>query len=128
MVMALFSRVLVGSLAVFAFLMSPRSAAVGQTTADTPKLDQPFTFTLQGQREHALGDFVNSLRNQDELRRRDELESINQPVLSKALDLLRYLPISLGGSDGDEDDFSLPAYLQPGYARVPPDAHLFDTK
>ena len=75
-----------------------------------------------------MGNFISSLGQEDELRRRDELETINQPVLSKALDLLRYLPIRLGGSDGDDDDFSLPAYLQPGYARVPPDAHLFDPK
>lgn len=104
--------------------------ALGQAAADagTPKLDQSFTFTLQSGRDHAMGNFVSSLRQDDELRRHDELETINQPVLSKALDLLRYLPISLGGSDGDEEDFSLAAYLQPGYVRVPPDAHLFDTK
>lgn len=107
-------------------------AAAGPVSAqapagtNSPKLSEPFVFTLNPPRDNAVNVIAKSIEQHDEILRAKELESANAPVLSKALDLLRYIPIRVDGSD--PGDFAIPNYLRPGYAVIPRDAHLFDTR
>lgn len=94
---------------------------------DAPTLSEPFVFSLAPRRDDALSKFTASLQEHDELERAKELEAVNAPAASKLLDLLRYLPIQLGSGDGNED-FLKPNYLRLDFAKLPPDAHLFDSR
>lgn len=101
--------------------------ARGQAPANSPKLDQPFTFTLAPHRDYAVSAITRSVEQHDEFLRREELEAVNAPMLSKVLDLLRYVPLQLGASD-DDGDFFTPSYLRRDYARLPSEFHLFDNR
>ncbi len=98
----------------------------GQTPFETnpPKLGEPFTFTLSPQHDYALSAVTKSIEQHDEILRARELDEANAAIFSKAVDLLRYIPIKLGGSD--PEDFFTPNYLRQGYAATPPKAHLVD--
>lgn len=105
-------------------MMLARPAASGQDSdGDTHsvKLSEQFTFNLS-QRE-GLREIVEKIELHDEARRRDELETANAPVFTKPLELLRYVPIKLGKSEGD--DFLLPSYLTLSYRDVPTEVDLF---
>ncbi len=117
------------TLLLLGFLEVAPHFAGAQTAADgnSPKLAEPFTFTLGQPRDYALDALITSLEQHDVVRRSEELEAAHAPALSQALDLLRYVPISLGGSEGAADFFT-PAYLQPDYARLPATPSLFDTR
>ena len=103
-------------------------SARGQASVDTDpvKLSKPFTFSLSPQQDHAVSEVVKKIELHDETQRKTDLETANSPVFSKALDLLRYVPIKLSKSDGD--DFFLPTYLTPGYRDVSSKVSLFDTR
>lgn len=102
--------------------------ACAEAPADTnsPKLSEPFVFNLRSQRDNAVNVIAKSIGQHDEILRAKELESANAPVLTKALDLLRYIPVKFSSSD--PDDFFTPNYLQPGYATAPRKTQLFDKR
>ena len=99
-----------------------------QAPADpnSPKLSAPFVFTLSPKRDSAVSVTVESIEQHDAILRAKELESAHAPLLTKAFDLLRYIPIRV--SSGDADDFFTPNYLRPGYASVPRETQLFDQR
>ncbi len=104
--------------------MLVRPAASGQDSDDTHsvKLSERFTFNLS-QREQGLREIVEKIELHDEARRKEDLEIANAPAFTKPLDLLRYVPIKLGSSEGD--DFLLPSYLTLSYRAVPAEVDLF---
>ena len=106
------------------WLMLVRPAARGQDVDDSQsvKLSEQFTFNLS-QREHALREVVEKIELHDEALRKGDLEAANSPAFDKALGLLRYVPIKLGKSVGD--DFLLPNYLTLSYRDVPTEIDLF---
>lgn len=68
-------------------------------------LDVPITNELQK--------FVERMRLDDALKRTAELEEANKNSVTKLLDLTRYSPVSLGGSDPRMDTFFQQNYMRP---------------
>lgn len=102
--------------------------ASGQTAAEptSPKFQEDFNFSLSAYRYNAVNVLAKSMAEHEELFRGKELETSNAPVLTKVLDLLRYVPIHLSASDGD--DFFTPSYLRSDYVRVPLESRIIDTR
>jgi hypothetical protein len=46
---------------------------------------------------------------------------------SRAIDLLRFVPLKLSSSNSNMDDFFTPSYLRQDYNAPSSQAHLFDT-
>lgn len=100
----------------------------GQTPVETnsPKLGEPFTFTLSPQHDYALSAVTKSIEQHDEILRAKELDEAHASIFSKAVELLRYIPIKLSGSD--PEDFFAPNYLRQGDVGIPPAVGLFDKR
>lgn len=125
-------RALLSTRTLFASLLGWTVLAVhfarGQALADTnnPKLTEHFSFSRSQDEGYAVSEIVKTIELHDHARRAEALEAANTPVFAQALDLLRYVPIKLSKSDGD--DFFLPSYLHPGYREVPAETHLLDPR
>ena len=112
--------------ALWSITLAELVSAQAPADTDSPKVSEPFVFTLSPPHDNAVNVVAKSIEQHDEILRVKELESVNAPVLAKALDLLRYIPIRFSISDAD--DFFIPNYLRRNYDTVPPEAHLFDTR
>src|SRR5450432_2575475 len=73
--------------------------AYGQdAAAQSVRLTDPFVFTLSPHPDNAVNEIVKKITLYDETQRKLESETANSPALTRALDLLRYLPIKLSNS------------------------------
>jgi hypothetical protein len=77
-----------------------------------------------GRRDPAVSKIVEMMQRQDNGGRTLELAALNANPFTKAIDLLKFIPLRL--SISPDDDFLMPDYLQRGYNRVPLEAHLFN--
>ena len=120
------SRALAFAIAGGLFITAPLILAQAPAYTDSPKLSEPFTFTLSPSHDYALSAVTKAIEQHDQNLRAKELEDAQAGAFNRAADLLRYLPIRL--SNGAADDFFTPAYLRRDYATLPADAHLFDRR
>jgi hypothetical protein len=115
---------------VFAVAMSLSTARVVTAQvaadADAPTLSDRFVFTLGPQRDDAVHVVAHAIEEHEEVLRARELESANASVFNRLIDLLRYVPLRVSGSDGG--DFFNPTYFRPGYMEIPHETRLFDTR
>ncbi|CAN5597968.1 hypothetical protein BH20VER1_BH20VER1_10130 [soil metagenome] len=68
---------------------------------------------LQLFQSKAMTEFLEELQLRDAATRAAELRKMNQNSITTVLDLTRYVPIPLGGSDPRTDTFFLQNYMQP---------------
>ena len=101
------------------------SQAQNAPVAEAPKASAEFSFDLR-QRDPAATKIIEIIQRQDDGRRTRELTALNADPVTKAIDLLKFIPFRLSSSDPN-DDFLMPNYLLPNYNRPSPEAHLFDT-
>lgn len=97
------------------------SQAQNAPAAETPKTSAELSFDL-GQRDSATSKIVEVIQRQDHARRTLELTALNANPVTKAIDLLKFIPFRL--STNPNDDFLLPNYLLPDYNRSTPEADL----
>jgi hypothetical protein len=100
------------------------SQAQDAPVAETPKASAQFSFDL-GQRDPGTSKIIEIIQRQDHGRRTRELTALNADPVTKAIDLLKFIPFRL--SIDPNDDFLMPNYLLPDYNRFWPEAHLFNT-
>jgi hypothetical protein len=100
------------------------SQAQNAPVAEAPKTSAELSFDL-GQRDPAMSKIIELIQGQDDGRRTRELTALNADPVTKAIDLLKFIPFRL--SINPNDDFLMPNYLLPGYNRSLPEAHLFNT-
>ena len=100
------------------------SQAQKAPAAEAPKASAELSFDL-GQRDPATSKIVEIIQKQGEERRTLELSAMNTTPFTRAIDLLKFVPISL--STGPDDHFLMPNYLLPDYNKSSPEAHLFNT-
>jgi hypothetical protein len=99
------------------------SQAQNAPVAEAPKASAELSFDL-GQRDPATSKIIDIIQRQDDGRRTRELMALNANPVTKAIDLLKFLPFRL--SINPNDDFLMPNYLLPDYNRSSPEAHLFN--
>jgi hypothetical protein len=100
------------------------SQAQNAPVADAPKASAEFSFDL-GQRDPATSKIIEIIQRQDDGRRTRELTALNADPVTKAIDLLKFIPFRL--SINPNDDFQMRNYLLPDYNRSSPEAQLFNT-
>jgi hypothetical protein len=100
------------------------SQAQNTPLAEAPKASAELSFDL-GQRDPATTKIIELLQRQDDGRRIRELTALNANPVTKAIDLLKFIPFRL--SINPNDDFLMPNYLLPDYNRPSLEAHLFNT-
>jgi hypothetical protein len=101
------------------------SQAQNAPVAEAPKASAEFTFDL-GRRDPATSKIVDIIQRQDDGRRIRELTALNADPVTKAIDILKFIPFKL--SINPADDFLMPNYLLPDYNRSSPEAQLFSTR
>jgi hypothetical protein len=104
--------------------------AYGQSTpaGEEPKLAKSFTFTLSPDRERAVPEMLDVIKQKDDAMRVRDLQAADATFFSRAIDLLRFVPFKLSSSNGNMDDFFTPNYLRSDYNAPSSQAHLFDTR
>jgi hypothetical protein len=100
------------------------SQAQNAPVAEAPKASAEFSVDL-GQRDPATSKIIEIIQRQDDGTRARELTALNANPVTKAIDLLKFIPFRL--SINPNDDFLMPNYLLPDYNRSSPEAHLFNT-
>ena len=100
--------------------------AQSASPSESPKLTQDFSFTLGAHRDRVIQDIVGALNSQEEARYSFELRTANESVVTRAIDLLRFVPFKLSRSDMKSDDFFAPNYLRGDLDKPVSEAHLFD--
>jgi hypothetical protein len=100
------------------------SQAQNAPVAAAPKASAELSFDLR-QRNPATSKIIETIQRQDDGRRTRELTALNADPVTKAIDLLKFIPFRL--SINPNDDFLRPNYLLPYYNRSTPEAHLFNT-
>lgn len=116
--------VVFGGTALFTHFVYVQSAPAGEA----PKLAESFTFTLSPNRDRAVTQTIEAMKEHDEAVRVRDLKAADESVFIRAIDLLRFVPFTLSNSSGNMDDFFTPNYLRVGYNERPSEAHLFDTR
>jgi hypothetical protein len=89
----------------------------GQSTpaGEEPEPTKSFTFTLSPDRERAVPEMLDVMKQQDDAMRLRDLQAAEATFFSRAIDLLRFVPFKLSSSNGNMDDFFTPNYLRPDY-------------
>jgi hypothetical protein len=113
-------------LIVFATLES--ALAQSAPTTDAPKLTENFSFTLNQHRDEAIRHTVETMMARDEMQRTLGLKDADASIFSRSIDLLRFVPFKLSGSDSKADDFFTPNYMRSDYNRPTSEPHLFNTR
>ncbi len=101
--------------------------AQSSPAGEVPKLTESFTFTLSPNRDRAVTQTIEAMKEHDEALRVRDLKAADASIFMRAIDLLRFVPFTLSNSSGNIDAFFTPNYLRPGYNQPPSEAHLFDT-
>jgi hypothetical protein len=99
------------------------SQAQNAPATEAPKPSAELRFNL-GKHEPTVSKIVEIIRKQDYERRTLELAAMNTDSFTKAINLLRFIPLRL--STGPDDDFLMPDYLRRSYNRPSPEVHLFN--
>ena len=99
------------------------SQAQNAPATETPKATAELRFNL-AKPEPTVSKIVEIMQKQDDERRTLEVAAMNADSFTKAIDLLRFIPLRL--STGPDDDFLMPDYLRTGYNRPSPEVHLFN--
>jgi hypothetical protein len=100
--------------------------AQSASPSESPKFTQDFTFTLGAHRDRVIQELVSAINSHDEAQYSFELRTANESVVTRAIDLLRFIPFKLSSSDMKSDEFLTPNYLRVDLDRPVGDAHLFD--
>jgi hypothetical protein len=101
------------------------SQAQNAPISEAPKARAEFSFDL-GRRDPAISKTIDIIQRQDDARLTRDLTALNADPVTKAIDLLKFIPFRLSSSNLN-DDFLMPNYLLPDYNRSSPEAHLFNT-
>ena len=99
------------------------SQAQNTPGTEAPKASAELRFNL-GKQQPTVSKIVEMIQKQDDERRTPELAAVNADSFTKAIDLLRFIPLRL--SPSPDDDFLMPDYLRTGYNRPSPEVHLFN--
>jgi hypothetical protein len=99
------------------------SQAQNTPATEAPRASAKLHFNLD-KHEPTVSKIVEIMQKQDDERRTLELAAINADSFTKAIDLLRFIPLRL--STSPDDDFLMPDYLRTGYNRPSPEVHLFN--
>ncbi|HEX4696775.1 MAG TPA: hypothetical protein VH254_03805 [Candidatus Udaeobacter sp.] len=73
-----------------------------------------------------IQDIVGAINSHEEAQHSFELRTANESVVTRAIDLLRFVPFKLSSSDIKSDDFLTPSYLRVDFDKPGGEAHLFD--
>jgi len=94
-------------------LLACASARAQEITLEEVRVEGAFVMPLpELPPSNALQKFIERLRLQDEQTRTLELREANKSALNSILDLTRYSPIPLGGSDPRTDTFFQQNYMR----------------
>ena len=118
------NRALLSVIIAIATLSSGRAQSA--SPSESPKLTQDFSFTLGPRRDRVIQDIVGAINSHDEAQHSFELRTANESVFTHVIELLRFVPFKLSGSDMKSDDFFTPNYLRVDFDKPVSEAHLFD--
>lgn len=88
------------------------SVSAQEITLEEVRVEAPSVSLFDLPVTDALQKFIEGLRLNDETTRALELRKANQSSLTHLLELTRYVPIPLGGSDPHQDSFPASSYLR----------------
>ena len=117
-------RALLSVIIAIAALSSGRAQSA--SPRESPKHTQDFSFTLGTHRDRVIQDIVGAINSHDEAQHAFELRTANESIFTRAIDLLRFVPLKLSSSDMKSDDFFTPNYLRGDFDKPVSEAHLFD--
>ncbi|HEX4653132.1 MAG TPA: hypothetical protein VH227_02700 [Candidatus Udaeobacter sp.] len=101
--------------------------AQSPSPSESPKFTQDFTFTLGVHRDRVIQQIVSAINSHDEAQYSFELRTANESVVTRAIDLLRFVPFKLSSSDIKSDEFLTPNYPRADFDKPVGEAHLFDS-
>jgi hypothetical protein len=95
------------------FLLSASAALAQEVVLEEVRVKTTFEFKLERARESAMQAVIERLALRTETQRALELEVANRTSVGTLLDLTKYIPIPLGGSDNRVDTFFLTNDMRP---------------
>jgi hypothetical protein len=99
-------------LALATFVAAIPAAVAQEITLEEVRVESTYVSPLDlPMMSNSLQKFLERLRLDDDLRRSAELQEANKGSMTRMIDLTRYIPIPLGGSDPRYDP-SAPSYLR----------------
>ncbi len=117
-------RALLSVIIAIASVSSARAQSASPSVS--PKFAQDFTFTLGAHRDRVIQEIVGAINSHDEAQYSFELRTANESVVTRAIDLLRFVPFKLSSSDMKSDEFLTPNYLRVDFDKPVAEAHLLD--
>ncbi len=94
-------------------ILSARMAFPQEAVMEEVRVEAAFDFKLEPPRESAVQIMIERLALRAETQRALDLQIANRTPLATVLDLTRFIPIPLGGSDNRVDTFFLQNYMRP---------------
>jgi len=95
-------------------VLSASASLAQEVVLEEVRVEATFEFKLKRARESAMQELIERLALRTETQRALELEVANRTPIGTLLDLTRYSPIPLGGSDNRVDTFFLTNDMRPG--------------
>lgn len=92
--------------------LAVQTASAQEAVMEEVVVEAPFDVRLELPRASAVQIMIERLKLRDETQRTLELKIANRIPLSTLLDLTKYSPIPLGGSDSRIDTFFLQNYMR----------------
>jgi hypothetical protein len=109
--------------AAFCLIAAPTRAQ--EAVVEEVRVEAAFTSDgLQLRRDPGVSELIERLRFRAEIERALELQKINESITTRLLNLSKFIPIPLGGSESRVDTFFLQNYMRPEL-NPPPESVLF---